>query len=71
MIRLQISAEAYEAIAQTLPLGTVAVEPTVDANGQRLIWLDPAVVNRLRAMRGPGEDYSAVILRLARGAGRA
>jgi len=36
-----------------------------DANGERLIWLDPAVVNRRRAMRGPGESYSDVILRLA------
>jgi hypothetical protein len=30
-----------------------------------LIWLDPSVVDRLRAMRGPGESYSDVILRLA------
>jgi hypothetical protein len=34
-------------------------------NGERLIWLAPNVLNRLRAMRGPGESYSDVILRLA------
>ena len=27
---------------------------------------DPAVVNRLAAIRGPGQSYSDVILRLAR-----
>jgi hypothetical protein len=32
-----------------------------------LIWLDHAVVARLRAMRGPGESYSDVVLRLAEG----
>jgi hypothetical protein len=29
------------------------------------MWLDHAVVARLRAMRGPGESYSDVILRIA------
>ena len=32
--------------------------------GERLIWLDHAVVSRLRAMRGRGESYTEVILRL-------
>jgi len=56
MIRIAITPAAYAAISATLPLGSVAVEPQVDANGQRLVWLDAAVVNPLRAMRGPGED---------------
>jgi hypothetical protein len=30
-----------------------------------LIWLEPNVVDRLRALRGRGESYSDVILRLA------
>ena len=30
-----------------------------------MIWLETTVVNRLRAMRGPGESYSDVILKLA------
>jgi hypothetical protein len=34
-------------------------------NGERLIWLEPNVVDRLRTLRGRGEDYSDVILRLA------
>ena len=29
------------------------------------IWLDRAVVDRLRALREPGEGYSDVIIRLA------
>jgi predicted CopG family antitoxin len=33
--------------------------------GERLIWLDHAVVARLWALRGPGESFSDVILRLA------
>ncbi len=65
MIKIAISVEAYEAICATLPLGSVAVEPYFNERGQREIWLEDAVVNRLAAMRGPGEDYSDVILRLA------
>jgi hypothetical protein len=52
------------AIAATLP-GNVGVEPQRAPNGDYFIWLDRAVVNRLAAMRGPGESYSDVILRLA------
>ena len=29
-----------------------------------LVWLEAVVVDRLAAMRGPGESYSDVILRL-------
>jgi hypothetical protein len=39
-------------------------EPQLGPNGQRLIWLESAVLDRLAAMRGPGESYSDVILRL-------
>jgi hypothetical protein len=67
MIRVSITAAAYEAIAATLPPGSVAFDPDVDAQGGRWIWLDPTVANRLRDMRGPGESYSDVILRLAKG----
>jgi predicted CopG family antitoxin len=31
------------------------------------IWLDPGVLAKLKALRGPGESYSDVILRLAKG----
>jgi hypothetical protein len=46
-------------------LGSVAFENKINENGERLIWLELRVVDRLRAMRGRGEDYSQVILRLA------
>jgi hypothetical protein len=52
MIRIAISPAAHAAIAATLP-GSVAVEPQRAPNGDYLVWLDPAVVNRLAAMRGP------------------
>jgi hypothetical protein len=32
---------------------------------ERLIWLEASAVNKLRAVRGKGESYSDVILRLA------
>jgi hypothetical protein len=64
LIRIAITAEAFEAIAATLPLGSVGYEPA-DAKGERMAWLDPAIVSRLRATRGPGESYSEVILWLA------
>ena len=59
MIRIAITPAAYAAIAATLP-GSVGVEPQRAPNGDYFIWLDPAVVNRLAAMRGPGESYSDV-----------
>jgi hypothetical protein len=70
MIRISISSAAFDAIAGTIALGSVGFEPECDANGQRLIWLEDAMVDRLGAMRGPGEDYSDVILRMAGREGR-
>ena len=67
MVRIAISQPAFDAIAKTLPLGSVGYENAV---GERLIWLDPGVVDRLRSLRGPGESYSDVILRLAAGDAR-
>jgi hypothetical protein len=64
MIRIAISQAAFEAIAATLSLGSVGYENATNERGGRLIWLDHAVVARLRAMRGPGESYSDVILRM-------
>jgi hypothetical protein len=66
MVRIAISQAAFEAIARTLPLGSVSFENETNEQGQRLIWLDRAMVDRLRAMRGPGESYSDVIIRLAK-----
>jgi hypothetical protein len=58
---------AFEAIAKTLPLGSVGYENNVNEKGERLIWLEPSVLDRLRSLRGPCESYSDVILRLAKG----
>jgi hypothetical protein len=65
VIRIAITVEAFEAIASTLPLGSVGYQNEINERGERLIWLDHAVVARLRAMRGRGESYSDVILRIA------
>lgn len=45
---------AFEAIASTLPVGSVLFEPEIDAKGERMIWLEPVWVDKLAAMRGPG-----------------
>jgi hypothetical protein len=65
MIRIAITPAAFEAIAATLPLGRVGYENETNERGERYVWLEPNVVNRLRALRGPGESYTDVILKLA------
>jgi hypothetical protein len=65
MIRIAISLAAFDAIAATLPLGSVGYEAERTENGEIFIWLEEGAVNRLKMLRGPGEDYSDVILRLA------
>ena len=56
--------KAFDAICATLPLGSVAVEPEANERGERVIWLEDAMADRLGAMRGQGEGYSDVILRI-------
>ena len=58
MIRIAITQEAFDAIAKTLALGSTGYENRTDEHGDRLIWLDRPVVDRLRALRGVGESYS-------------
>ena len=65
MVRIAISQAAFDAIARTMPFGSVDFEAGVDDKGERYIWLPRAVVDRLRSLRGPGESYSDVILALA------
>jgi hypothetical protein len=65
MIRIALSRAAFDAIASAMPLGSVAYEREANANDERYVWLTPSVVDRLKAMRGPGESCSDVILRLA------
>jgi hypothetical protein len=64
MIRVVLTDAAYDAIASTLPKGA-ARWPMQRDQGQCFIQVEAAVVDRMRAMRRPGESYSAVILRLA------
>jgi hypothetical protein len=59
MIGITVTAEAYAAIKATLPAGNSAPWPTLSNR------LCRRVVDRLRALRGRGESYSQVILRLA------
>ena len=63
MIRIALSDAAYDAIAATLPEGS-ARWPMQRDGDRCFIQVGSAVVDRMRAMRRPGESYSAVILRL-------
>jgi hypothetical protein len=65
MIRIAVTEAAFDAVAATLPLGSVAYEAQLDAQGKRLIWPEARV--KLTALRGPGESYSDVMPRLAAG----
>jgi hypothetical protein len=65
MVCIAITVEAFEAIVATLPVGSVAYEPETNAKGERPIWLERKWADKLGAMRGPGESYSDVIVRLA------
>ena len=53
MIRIAISQAAFDAIAKTLPLGSVGYENATNEKGERLIWPDPA------APRPPGARHAA------------
>jgi hypothetical protein len=64
MVRIAITVEAFKAVAATLPFGDVGYERDPNAQGERMIWLEAHVVDKLTAMRRPGESYSDVILRL-------
>jgi hypothetical protein len=56
MISISITHEAFEAIVATLPLGSVGYEPELNSQGERRIWIEAAVADRLTAMRGPGGE---------------
>ena len=47
MVRIAISQAAFEAIAATLPLGSVSFEPEPDAKGERQIWLELLLARQL------------------------
>ena len=64
MIRIEITAAAYEALAAAAIRGLV--EPHRSPQGDCYLWLLRAAVYRLKAAQAPGESYSATILRLAK-----
>ena len=65
MVRIAISQAAFDAIARTLPLGSVGYRER-DQRARRAPDLaGSGMVDRLRSLRGRGESYSDVILRLA------
>jgi hypothetical protein len=64
MIAIAITPAAYDAIKATM-LPRIDAAPSPRADGLIRIWLDRKFVDQLGYMRGPGESYSDVILRLA------
>jgi hypothetical protein len=64
MISIPITEEAYEALKARIPRIDQAPTST-GRNGQMRIWLARKFVDRLLELRGPGESYSDVIIRLA------
>jgi hypothetical protein len=63
MIRIALTDAAYDAIASTLPKGSARWPMQCD-RGQCFIQVEAAIIDRMRAMRRPGESYSQVIMRL-------
>jgi hypothetical protein len=49
----------------TLPPGSTGYENAVNEKGQRLIWIERRMLDKLNSYRRAGESYSDVILRLA------
>jgi hypothetical protein len=64
LIRLAITPAAYAVIVATHP-ASARLKRSSAPNGEFYVWLEPQYVDRLRAVRKPGESYSDVILRLA------
>jgi len=64
MIRIAISPAAYAVILATHP-ASAGLQRSNAPNGDFYVWLEPKYVDRLRALRGTGETYSDVIMRLA------
>ena len=67
MIGITVTAEAYAAIKATLPADTQTWPTSPADQGDVIIWLDQATVDRLDALRAPSESYGDAIIRVARG----
>jgi hypothetical protein len=64
MVTISISAAAFAAIEQTLPEGSKAAGRP-DGRGGYVVTVPQGSIDRLTALRRPGESYSDVILRVA------
>jgi hypothetical protein len=60
MIRIAITAAAYDAITATLPLSSIGYEAKRSDQGDYFIWLERRALDRLDALSQPGEGYSEV-----------
>ena len=56
MIRISITAAAYAAIANAMPLGSVGVDPEPGAEGERYVWLEPRFVDRAAGHARPWRE---------------
>ena len=63
MVAITINPAAYKALKTIRP---ETYETRAGADGMIRIWLEWTFFNELARMKGPGEDYSQVILRLAK-----
>jgi hypothetical protein len=64
LIRIAITSAAFDAIKATLPFGSVGYEPQRTAEGGYFIWIERGWLNKLEALRQPGESLSETIIRL-------
>lgn len=64
MIRIAISKEAHAAIAATIEKGRALEASQELTDGRLWIWLPKGVLNAMTRLRRPGEDYSALIIRI-------
>jgi hypothetical protein len=63
--KIAISQAAFEAIARTLPFGSTGYENKIDEKSQSPDLVTSRRSRRLNHLRGAGETFSDVILRLA------
>jgi hypothetical protein len=68
--RHRITQAAFDAIAATMPLGSVGYEAQRPEKGEVHIWLEERWVSKLAAMRRPAKSFGDSIIRLAAGRAR-
>ena len=66
VVTISITIAAFEAIKSTLPDDAEAFPPELDERGGVRFVSDRKTLDRLTALRGRGESYSDVILRMAK-----